>query len=221
MTVSLSWITPNAEELLVHIARVSNPSGQTQGHDPARLIRYLISHQHWSPFEMVSACFEITTTRDIGRQILRHRSFSFQEFSQRYADATQLPKAIYRKARLQDTKNRQNSLPTDDLALCTWWERRQQEVSDEISELYALALERGIAKEVARAVLPEGLTFSRLYMSGTMRSWLTYLMVRTDPSTQLEHRDIAVAIRDNLRAHVPATMDALEQEIERGKANSN
>ena len=204
---NLIWITPDAERLVAHIARVSNPANQNNP-DYAKLITYLINHQHWSPLEMASACIEINTTRDIGRQILRHRSFSFQEFSQRYADVSALPEPELREARLQDTKNRQNSFDLGPGPLADRWEILQHEVYDAAVGRYREALDLGIAKEQARALLPEGLTPSRMYMAGTLRSWVTYLKVRLDPSTQKEHRQIAQRIADLLRAEVPTIMEA-------------
>jgi thymidylate synthase (FAD) len=179
----------NAQELVAYCARVSNPSNQTNTETSEKLIRYLIKHGHWSPLEMVSACLEIETTRDIARQILRHRSFSFQEFSQRYAVAD--VEFENREARLQDTNNRQNSIDTQDQALKQHWLRQQQQVQDYARSAYQWALARGIAKEQARAVLPEGMTASRLYMQGTLRSWVHYIELRSGNGTQLEHRDIA------------------------------
>lgn len=207
----LIWITPDAEALLVHMARVSNPKSQEAGENSERLIRYLIRHRHWSPFEMVSACVEVNTTRDIARQMLRHRSFSFQEFSQRYADVNALGEPVLRDARLQDVKNRQNSLPTDEAELRADWLAVQRAGWESAIDRYCWALERGIAKEVARAILPEGITSSRLYVAGTVRSWIHYLAVRLDPATQLEHRELASAIADELRPHLPAVFDAIDQ----------
>lgn len=162
----------DAQELIAYCARVSNPSNQFNNDTSSKLIRYLIKHQHWSPLEMVSACLEITTTRDIARQILRHRSFSFQEFSQRYADPTKDLNFVRREARLQDTTNRQNSIETDDEDLQKQWDKWQNNVITEARMAYNWAIENGIAKEQARAVLPEGLIESRLYMNGTLRSWV-------------------------------------------------
>ena len=181
----------NVQELVAYCARVSNPANQTNTDTSERLIRYLIKHSHWSPLEMVSACLEIETTRDIARQILRHRSFSFQEFSQRYAVAD-LGWEL-KDARLQDTQNRQNSIETDDTVLANDWERAQKRAIYAAEREYKWALENGIAKEQARAVLPEGLTVSRLYMQGTLRSWLHYIELRSGPETQKEHRNIARA----------------------------
>src|SRR5690625_3350139 len=177
--VKLIWSTPNGEDLLVYMARVSNPEGQERGDSPERLIRYLIRHRHWSPFEMVSACVEIEAPRDVSRQLLRHRSFAFQEFSQRYQSTHVLPEVPSREARMQDERNRQNSLPCDDRRLMRWWDDSQQDHLDRAEILYLTALGAGIAKEVARAVLPEGLTMSRLYMAGTLRSWLHLCSVRS------------------------------------------
>jgi thymidylate synthase (FAD) len=184
----------NAQELIAYCARVSNPANQLNTETSEKLIRYLVKHQHWSPLEMVSACIEIETTRDIARQILRHRSFSFQEFSQRYADPTaELTQAFtLREARLQDTKNRQNSIETDDTLLAIEWERAQKRVLFAVEREYKWAIENGIAKEQARAVLPEGLTISRLYMNGTLRSWIHFIELRSANGTQKEHQHIAI-----------------------------
>ena len=179
----------NAQELVAYCARVSNPSNQHNTETSEKLIRYLIKHGHWSPLEMVSVCLEIETTRDIARQILRHRSFSFQEFSQRYAVAD--VEFENREARLQDTTNRQNSIETGDEALKQHWLKQQKQVQDYARSAYQWALARGIAKEQARAVLPEGMTASRLYMQGTLRSWVHYIELRSGNGTQQEHRDIA------------------------------
>jgi len=181
----------DVQELVAFCARVSNPSNQFNTDTSEKLIKYLIKHQHWSPLEMVSACLEIETTRDIARQILRHRSFSFQEFSQRYADPTKDLSFVLREARLQDTKNRQNSVENTNLALAAWWEERQKRVIKEANEAYAWAIENGIAKEQARAVLPEGLTVSRLYMNGTLRSWIHFIELRSANGTQKEHQEVA------------------------------
>ena len=183
----------DAQELIAYCARVSNPANQLNTDTSEKLIRYLIKHSHWSPLEMVSACIEITTTRDIARQILRHRSFSFQEFSQRYADPTQDLGFVLREARLQDTANRQNSIVVDDPELETWWHDQQQLLIEQVKYIYATAINRGIAKEQARAVLPEGLTESRLYMNGTLRSWIHFIELRSANGTQREHQDVAVA----------------------------
>lgn len=186
------------QELVAFCARVSNPSNQFNSETSAKLIRYLIKHQHWSPLEMVSACMEIETTRDIARQILRHRSFSFQEFSQRYADPTKDLNFVRRDVRFQDPSNRQNSIEpdlfNDDHRRLSWqWENMQNNVVEVAKNAYQWAVENGIAKEQARAVLPEGLTESRLYMNGTLRSWIHYIQLRSANGTQLEHAQIAKA----------------------------
>ena len=181
----------DVQELIAFCARVSNPSNQNNTETSEKLIKYLIKHQHWSPLEMVSACLEIETTRDIARQILRHRSFSFQEFSQRYADPTKDLSFVLREARLQDTKNRQNSVENTNLALAAWWEERQKRVIEEAKNAYEWAIQNGIAKEQARAVLPEGLTVSRLYMNGTLRSWIHFIELRSSNGTQKEHQEVA------------------------------
>lgn len=204
MNVKLvSYTTPCVEELgpdsdltdlIAFCARVSNPSNQTNTETTDKLIGYLVKHKHWSPFEMANLTLEIETTRDIARQILRHRSFTFQEFSQRYASVESLDlKPHLREARLQDKKNRQNSIDTQDSALKTLWERKQLETWDAAIDAYFWAIDNGIAKEVARAVLPEGLTMSRMYVNGTIRSWLHYIDIRSDEATQKEHREIALA----------------------------
>ena len=205
--VKLVWATPDADKQIAYIARVSAPANQAN-ESIEGLLRYMMREGHVSPFEMVSACFEINTTRDIGRQILRHRSFSFQELSQRYTSVDVLPAAPLRECRLQDTKNRQNSLSNDNGDLEQWWAHAQGQVSQITTDLYQDALKRGIAKEQARALLPEGLTSSRMYMSGSLRSWLTYLKSRLDPSTQREHRDIAREVLDVLRGVAPITIGA-------------
>ena len=183
--------------LVAYFARVSNPSNQNNDATSNKLVKYLIDQKHWSPFEMVSVCLEINTTRDIARQILRHRSFSFQEFSQRYAIAD-LGFEL-RETRLQDTKNRQNSIDTTDIELNKEWQQRQSEVADRSNKAYHWALDHGIAKEQARAVLPEGITKTRMYVNGTLRSWIHYIEIRTDPSSQKEHREIALACADAIR----------------------
>jgi thymidylate synthase (FAD) len=183
----------DAQELIAYCARVSNPSNQLNTETSDKLIRYLVKHQHWSPLEMVSACIEITTTRDIARQILRHRSFSFQEFSQRYADPTKDLSFVCREARLQDPKNRQNSISSDDSELQAWWDAKQKWIIEQSKIAYTEAIDKGIAKEQARAVLPEGLTESRLYMNGTLRSWIHFIELRSANGTQLEHQEVAIA----------------------------
>jgi thymidylate synthase (FAD) len=207
MTANLIWATPDADKHIGYCARVSNPNNQDNP-NVAGLLNYCAKNHHWSVFEMASACIEVSTTRDIARQLLRHRSFSFQEFSQRYADATQLGEFEVRECRLQDNKNRQNSLETDDFDLTVWWAAAQARMISEAEFLYGEALHRGIAKEQARALLPEGLTPSRLYVNGTMRSWITFLQARLDPSTQKEHRLVAQDVLSVLRGVAPVTMDA-------------
>ena len=195
----------DAQELIAYCARVSNPSNQFNTETSEKLINYLVKHQHWSPLEMVSACMEITTTRDIARQILRHRSFSFQEFSQRYADPTKDLSFVLREARLQDTKNRQNSIETSDAELTAWWDAQQKFVIENVQRIYAEAIERGIAKEQARAVLPEGLTESRLYMNGTLRSWIHFIELRSANGTQKEHQEVAIACATAIAEIFPMT----------------
>jgi thymidylate synthase (FAD) len=197
----------DAQELIAYCARVSNPSNQLNTDTSEKLIRYLVKHQHWSPLEMVSACLEITTTRDIARQILRHRSFSFQEFSQRYADPTKDLNFVLREARLQDPKNRQNSISTENLALQAWWEERQKRVIEEARNAYEWAISNGIAKEQARAVLPEGLIESRLYMNGTLRSWIHFIELRSANGTQKEHQEVAVACAEVISKIFPMASD--------------
>ena len=205
--VSLVWVTPAAEQKIAYMARVSNPANQDNPDTAAKLLKYLIKNKHWSPFEMVNVCMEIETTRDIARQILRHRSFSFQEFSQRYAVSEGFIQDS--QARLQDEKNRQNSLYTDDISLQNWFEGAQRRLVTEAKFLYAAALDKGIAKECARVLLPEGLTMSKMYMNGTLRSWLHYIEIRTDVSTQKEHRDVAEQCRDIIFAEFPSIKDVL------------
>jgi len=183
----------NAQELVAYCARVSNPSNQLNTETSEKLIKYLIKNAHWSPLEMVSACLEIETTRDIARQILRHRSFSFQEFSQRYANPVKDLEFVTREARLQDFKNRQNSIENDDEEISNMWIEKQEHLINEAKETYNWAIENGIAKEQARAVLPEGNTVSRMYMNGTLRSWIHYIELRSGNGTQKEHMEIAVA----------------------------
>ena len=193
----------DAQELIAYCARVSNPSNQLNSETSEKLIRYLVKHAHWSPLEMVSACVEITTTRDIARQILRHRSFSFQEFSQRYADPTKDLKFVTREARLQDPKNRQNSVEVEDQLLQNEWYRAQQRVIYAAQREYQWAIANGIAKEQARAVLPEGLIESRLYMNGTLRSWIHFIELRSGNGTQKEHQLIALACAKAIAAIFP------------------
>ena len=208
--VKLIWSTPDAENLIAYMARVSNPENQDNP-DYERLLRYLMKHQHWSPFEMVNVCMEIETTRDIARQILRHRSFSFQEFSQRYAkvDLWSLPNPV----RLQDEKNRQNSIEVDDPELQQWWEDEQVKVIRQANQTYNEALSRGVAKEVARKVLPEGLVLSKMYMNGTLRSWIHYVQLRCGPETQKEHREVAEQCKTILQEIYPTVMKSLMKEI--------
>lgn len=207
--VKYVWSTPNAEQLVADMARVSAP--ENIGKDASKLLAYLIKHQHWSPYEMVNMCVEINTTRDIARQLLRHRSFSFQEFSQRYAEVDKLPPAPLREARLQDTKNRQNSISVEDEALQDWWEQEQDICVKNTQAIYQLALQKGIAKEVARAVLPEGLTTSRMYMNGTLRSWIHFYQLRSGNGTQKETRQIADAVGMLLEQNFPNIWKALMQ----------
>lgn len=193
------------QELVAFCARISNPTNQFSAATSEKLIKYLVKHQHWSPLEMVSVCIEVETTRDIARQMLRHRSFSFQEFSQRYADPTKDLDFVLRDARLQDTKNRQNSVETDDFVLMTQWKQEQQKVIMAAQDAYNWAIERGIAKEQARCVLPEGNTVSRLYMNGTLRSWIHYIQLRSANGTQKEHIEIAKACAHVIAEIFPLT----------------
>jgi len=197
----------DAQELIAYCARVSNPSNQFNNETSERLIRYLVQHQHWSPLEMVSACMEITTTRDIARQILRHRSFSFQEFSQRYADPTKDLEFVTRSGRLQDPQNRQNSIEHADHLLENEWYRAQQRVIYAAQREYEWAIKNGIAKEQARAVLPEGLIQSRIYMNGTLRSWIHFIELRSGHGTQLEHQAVAVECARAIAAIFPMATD--------------
>jgi len=187
------WNIKSCQDLIAYCARVSNPSGQENTATNEKLLKYLIKHQHWSPFEMASACIEINTTRDIARQILRHRSFSFQEFSQRYANPVKELDFVTREARMQDDKNRQSSIEVDDETFQLDWEREQQRVIWMCRQVYNAAIKKGIAKEVARAVLPEGLTTSRLYMNGTIRSWIHFIELRSSNGTQKECSEVAIA----------------------------
>lgn len=205
--IKLIWITPEAEKLIGYMARVSNPANQ-DNENVVGLLKYMIRNEHWSPFEMASACFEINTTRDIGRQILRHRSFSFQEFSQRYEDVSKLPYVPLRECRMQDPNNRQSSYEVEDMRLSVQWESQQRVLRTLATDIYRWALTNGIAKEQARALLPEGLTPSRMYMSGTLRSWLHYCALRSDDATQKEHRLIAQEIGRELAKQVPTIWEA-------------
>ena len=211
-----SYFAENMTELVAFCARVSNPSNQTNKDTSEKLIRYLVKNQHWSPLEMVSMCLEIETTRDIARQILRHRSFSFQEFSQRYADPTKELDFVLREARRQDKKNRQNSIDLDlnndaDRFLAFQWENMQKNVLEQSRMAYEWAIDSGIAKEQARAVLPEGLTVSRLYMNGTLRSWIHYISLRSANGTQKEHRDIALKCAEVIAKVFPMAKEFTEQ----------
>ena len=218
MSVKLIGVTApyaghnSAEDMIVYMARVSNPKTQTFNSDPARLIRYLIKNQHWSPFELVNVVMEINTTRDIARQILRHRSFAFQEFSQRYADPTKDLGFELREARLQDTTNRQNSIETDDKELQDKWNLMQQTLINNAEHAYNWAIDNGIAKEQARAVLPEGNTQSRMYMNGTLRSWIHYCELRRSNGTQKEHMEVANDCWKIIAEKFPNVARALEQQ---------
>jgi len=210
--VKIMWSTPDIDGQIAYIARVSNPKNQDNP-SIAGLLQYMIKHGHVSPFEMANVCLEINTTRDIARQILRHRSFSFQEFSQRYADVNSLGELKRRDCRLQDAKNRQNSLEIDltvdkQRQLAYQWEILQDTLIKKTTEVYEWALEHGIAKEQARAILPEGLTPSRMYMNGTLRSWIFYLQQRLDSTTQKEHRELAELVLQQLRSAAPITIGA-------------
>ena len=200
----------SVDEFVAYVARVSNPSNQNNTATAPMLLRYLAKHKHWSPFEMVNIVMEIETTRDIARQILRHRSFSFQEFSQRYADPTQDLGFVTREARLQDEKNRQNSIEYDNPELQASWRQKQAELSAMSQETYNWAIRRGIAKEQARVVLPEGNTISRMYMNGTLRSWIHYCQLRMGPETQKEHREIAIDSWYQITQKFPSLKDALD-----------
>lgn len=203
-SVKTVWTSPDAERLIAYMARVSNPANQAN-EKYVPLLKYLIKHKHWSPFEMVNVCMEIECTRDIARQILRHRSFSFQEFSQRYAVADGYELS---EARLQDDKNRQNSISVEDREIMRFWDEQQRDVLVTARQAYENALNAGIAKEVARKVLPEGLTTSRMYMNGTLRSWLHYVDIRCGVETQKEHRVIAQLCAEQLWKHFPNVMEA-------------
>jgi len=192
----------SAQDIIGYCARISNPDNQSNSEN-GKLLKYLIDNKHWSPFEMVDMVLEINTTRDIARQILRHRSFSFQEFSQRYADPTKDLAVYMREARLQDTKNRQNSVETDDVGLQAWWDAQQKFLTTHSQRIYREALDKGIAKEQARAVLPEGNMQSRMYMKGNIRSWIHYCELRAGNGTQKEHREIAVKCAEILKNHMP------------------
>ena len=199
----------SAQDLIAYCARVSNPANQHNKETSERLLVYLAKEKHWSPFEMVSACLEIETTRDIARQILRHRSFSFQEFSQRYAEQTEFTN--FRVARMQDHKNRQNSIETDNADLKYDWLKKQAEVAVAVKDAYEWALENNIAKEQARAVLPEGMTESKMYMNGTLRSWMHYIELRSGNGTQKEHREVAIACAEALKEIFPIIETFIEK----------
>jgi thymidylate synthase (FAD) len=205
----------DAQELIAYCARVSNPSNQLNSDTSEKLIRYLVKHQHWSPLEMVSACIEITTTRDIARQILRHRSFSFQEFSQRYADPTQDLSFVVREARKQDPKNRQNSIALEptlgDAMLQDQWRDKQLELIKLAKDTYEWAVDKGIAKEQARAVLPEGNTVSKLYMNGSLRSWVHFIQLRSANGTQLEHQLVAKACAEVIAKIYPMATEFISE----------
>ena len=202
----------DVQDLIAYCARVSNPSNQLNQETAPKLLNYLAKHSHWSPFEMANATLEIETTRDIARQMLRHRSFAFQEFSQRYADIRDLDsKMVVRKARLQDPKNRQNSVMTDDVSLHMAWEVHQRKVWNEAMKSYAWAIENGIAKEQARALLPEGNTPSRLYMQGSIRSWIHYVELRSSNGTQQEHMEIAIACAEAITKIFPSMDKFIEK----------
>ena len=207
------YVGEDIQELVAYCARVSNPSNQNNSETSERLLSYLAKHKHWSPFEMVSACLEIETTRDIARQILRHRSFSFQEFSQRYADPTDDLGFVTREARLQDEKNRQNSVEIDDELLQQQWETVQKNVIAESRIAYNWAIENGIAKEQARAVLPEGLTISRMYMNGTIRSWIHFIELRSANGTQKECQEVAIACAKAITEIFPLTEKFVDNEF--------
>ena len=206
--VKLVWSTPDIENTIAFCARVSNPANQNNTATASKLLQYCIKNKHWSVFEMANVCLEIETTRDIARQILRHRSFSFQEFSQRYAEATEFD---IRECRMQDNKNRQNSLVTEDQYLKHWWYAAQLRVQDEAELMYKQALSKGIAKEQARALLPEGLTMSKMYMNGTLRSWLHYVEIRCDEATQKEHREVADQCKDIIMGLCPSLAEILNE----------
>jgi len=208
--VKVVWSTPEGEDLIAYMARVSAPENQGNKDTGPKLVKYLIKHKHWSPLEMVNVCMEIETTRDIARQILRHRSFSFQEFSQRYAAVQGFELS---EVRLQDTKNRQNSITvTEDDSLHDWWLYAQMRVRDDAELVYNMALAKGVAKEQARKLLPEGLTMSKMYMNGTLRSWLHYVDIRCDMATQKEHREVADKCKSELTKLFPNVMSAFSAE---------
>lgn len=201
----------NVQDLIAYCARVSNPSNQANTKTTPKLLKYLIEHKHWSPFEMADACMEVETTRDIARQMLRHRSFFFQEFSQRYADPNELNETfVLREARLQDTKNRQNSIDTNDTELTAWWDAQQKFIIEHVGRIYKEAIDKGIAKEQARAILPEGNTVSKLYMKGSIRSWIHYVELRSANGTQKEHMEIAREIGKAIAKIFPLTEEFIQ-----------
>jgi thymidylate synthase (FAD) len=208
-SVSLVWITPDAEKMIGYMARVSNPSASIND-DTSKLISYLIKNEHWSPLEMANMCLDISTQRDVGRQLLRHRSFVFQEFSQRYQDVGKLEVVPYRIARMQDQKNRQNSVECDDDGLIDWWLEKQTNIREWNYTIYEEALKRGIAKEVARTILPEGLTPTRMYMNGSIRSWIHFCSLRMGHGTQKETISIARQCWSILRKECPSIVEAWE-----------
>lgn len=210
VSYSQSELNQSLQESIAYCARVSNPSNQNNTETNERLLKYLIKHQHWSPFEMVSICLEIETTRDIARQILRHRSFSFQEFSQRYAVASLGFQT--REARLQDQYNRQNSIEVDNSELTSEWETKQTELAELSQTIYTWALDNGIAKEQARSVLPEGMTVSRMYMNGTLRSWIHYISLRSGNGTQKEHREVALECAYTISKIFPMILDFIQKQ---------
>lgn len=205
--ISIIWATPDIDSTIAYIARVSNPNNQSNPKITG-LLHYMMREGHVSPFEMANVCLEVNTTRDIGRQMLRHKSFAFQEFSQRYQDITTIGQFKHKDTRLQDTNNRQSSLETEDVELDAWWQNSQSRVIKQVAEVYNEALAKGIAKEQARAILPEGCTPSKLYMNGTIRSWIFYLKQRLHETTQKEHREVAQNILAKLREAAPITMEA-------------
>lgn len=210
----------NIQDLIAYCARVSNPANQANTKTTPKLLQYLIDNKHWSPFEMASATIEVDTTRDIARQLLRHRSFSFQEFSQRYADVNGLGDAFeLRQARMQDPKNRQNSIPCNDISTQVWWDAQQKFIIEHVQRIYDEALEKGIAKEQARAILPEGNTKSRLYVNGTIRSWIHYCELRASNGTQQEHMDLAKAIAQAIGKIYPSMTDFIPATITRKDCN--
>ena len=203
----------NIQDLIAYCARVSNPANQANTKTTTKLLDYLIKHKHWSPFEMASACIEVTTTRDIARQLLRHRSFSFQEFSQRYADIRDLDDDfVIREARLQDTTNRQNSIETQDIQLEAWWDAQQKFIIEHVKRVYEEAIDRGVAKEQARAILPEGNTVSRLYVNGTIRSWIHYIELRSANGTQKEHMELARAVAEAIGQIYPKALEFITED---------